>query len=70
MVDLLAMIKKEWGSVDNCVISLGFLDVNGIKNLRQNLIADGVAIDWQGHAELVAKAEEEADRLVDTIQCC
>jgi hypothetical protein len=68
MVDLLAMIKDKWGSVENCVIALGFLDVNGIRSLRQNLIADGAAIDWQAHAELVTKAVEEADKLVNTIQ--
>ena len=69
MVDLLATIKDKWGSVENCVITLGFLDVNGIRSLRRNLIAEGAAIDWQTHAELVTKAIEEADKLVNTIQC-
>nr|UOW59930.1 SonH [Paraconiothyrium archidendri] len=68
MVDLLAWIKEQWGSVEDCVISLGLLDVNGIESLRQNLTVDGSAIDWQAHAGLVEKAVVEADELADKIQ--
>lgn len=68
MADMLAMIRGKWGSTENCVIALGFLDADGIKRLRRNLIVDGTAIDWQAHAKLVEKAVEEADKLVDTIQ--
>ena len=68
MVDLLAMIKEKWGSVEDCVITLGLLDSDGIKSLQQNLVVDGEAIDWQAHVELVTKAVEEADKLADSIQ--
>jgi len=68
MLALLAMIKEKWGSAENCVIALGFLDAKGVESLRQNLIVDGAAINWRAHAELVTKAVEEADKLVDTIE--
>ena len=68
MVDLLAMIKEKWGSVEGFVLASGILDANGIKDFRNNLIVDGEAVGWQAHAKLVTGAVEEADKLVQTIK--
>lgn len=66
MVEFLKTIKEKWGSVDQCVVGLGLLSQEGIEQLRRNMTINDAGmseakVDWKPHAELVAKAEEEAD---------
>ena len=60
-MDFLKTMKEQWGSVDQCMIGLGLVSQDGIEQLRRNMVIDAAAcekeVDWQRHAELVAKAE-------------
>jgi hypothetical protein len=69
MMALLSYIQEEWGSVDQCVIELGLLDKDGVQQLRRNMIVPdgGTQLDWKSNAELVAKAEDEADRRIEAV---
>ncbi|KAK2596424.1 hypothetical protein N8I77_013315 [Diaporthe amygdali] len=72
MLALLRTMKEQWGSVDQCVIGLGLIDQDGVEQLRRNMVVDidavsGTELDWMSHAELVARAEDEADRRIDAL---
>lgn len=73
MTDLLRTIKEKWGTVDQCVIGLELIDQQGVEQLRRNLIVDAAvdaeiqAVDWQNHLQLVAKAEDEADKRIQVL---
>ncbi|KAI1141013.1 tyrosine phosphatase family-domain-containing protein [Hypoxylon sp. FL0543] len=57
MLGTLAMIRKKYGSVENCVVDLGLLSPEGIKQLRSNLIVDAnedEIVPWQDHAKLLS----------------
>ncbi|OTA58634.1 tyrosine phosphatase [Hypoxylon sp. EC38] len=57
MLGTLATIREKYGSVEKCVVDLGLLSPEGIKQLRNNLIVDtdedGV-VPWQNHAKLLS----------------
>lgn len=72
MLALLRTMKEQWGSVDKCVIGLGLIDEDCVEQLRRNMVVDidaisGTELDWMSHAELVARAEDEADRRIDAL---
>ncbi|OTB07331.1 hypothetical protein M426DRAFT_249195 [Hypoxylon sp. CI-4A] len=57
MLGTLAKIRETYGSVEKCVIDLELLSIDGIKQLRENLVVDvdednGV-VPWQDHAKLL-----------------
>ncbi|KAI1101631.1 protein-tyrosine phosphatase-like protein [Jackrogersella minutella] len=56
MLGILAKIRETHGSVEKCVIDLGLLSPEGIKQLRNNIVVDvneeGV-VPWQNHAKLL-----------------
>ncbi|KAI1474658.1 tyrosine phosphatase family-domain-containing protein [Daldinia eschscholtzii] len=57
MLGTLAKIRNTYGSVEKCIIDLGLLSPDGIKQLQNNLIVDvddkGV-VPWQDHAKLLS----------------
>ncbi|KAL7621217.1 hypothetical protein AAE478_008534 [Parahypoxylon ruwenzoriense] len=56
MLGTLAMIRKTYGSVEKCVIDLGLLSPDGIRQLRSNLVVDvdsEEVVSWQNHAKLL-----------------
>ncbi|KAI5916979.1 tyrosine phosphatase [Camillea tinctor] len=56
MLRTLAWIREKYGSVEACVIELGFLTPEGIAQLRKNLIVDaseGEVNPWEEHAKLI-----------------
>ncbi|KAI1498395.1 tyrosine phosphatase [Biscogniauxia marginata] len=56
MLRTLAWIREKYGSVEKCVIELGFLTPEGIAQLRKNLIVDASEEEvtpWQEHAKLI-----------------
>lgn len=56
MLGTLAKIRNTYGSVEKCVVDLGLLSPDGIRQLQSNLIVDvnekGV-VPWQDHAKLL-----------------
>ncbi|KAI1662503.1 tyrosine phosphatase family-domain-containing protein [Daldinia decipiens] len=56
MLGTLAKIRNTYGSVEKCVVDLGLLSLDGIRQLQSNLIVDvdekGV-LSWQDHAKLL-----------------
>ncbi|KAI0130577.1 tyrosine phosphatase [Xylariales sp. AK1849] len=72
MLLTLSRIRETYGSVEQCVLDLGLLNRDEIKHLRQNLLVDvggeeGTVLDWQSHAKLVEKAQEESDKEAEKI---
>jgi hypothetical protein len=69
MKALLGSIQEQWGSVEQCVVALGLIDKDGIQQLRCNMIVSdgGLQFDWKSHADLVAKAEDEAERRIEDV---
>lgn len=56
MLGLLAKLRETYGSVEKCVIDLGLLSPDGIKQLQSNLIVDvndEEVVPWQDHAKLL-----------------
>ncbi|OTA95442.1 hypothetical protein M434DRAFT_209780 [Hypoxylon sp. CO27-5] len=57
MLGTLSKIREKYESVEKCVVDLGLLSPEGIKQLRNNLIVDtdedGV-VPWQNHAKLLS----------------
>ncbi|KAH9996115.1 tyrosine phosphatase [Xylariaceae sp. FL0662B] len=55
MLGTLRKIRSEYGSVEKCVIDLGFLSEEGINQLRHNMVVDATEdpLDWEQHAKLV-----------------
>ncbi|KAI0838080.1 tyrosine phosphatase family-domain-containing protein [Hypoxylon sp. FL0890] len=57
MLGTLATIREKYGSVEKCVVDLGLLSPEGIKQLRSNLIVDAneeEVVPWQNHAKLLS----------------
>ncbi|KAI8966375.1 tyrosine phosphatase family-domain-containing protein [Daldinia sp. FL1419] len=56
MLGTLNKIRQTYGSVEKCVVDLGLLSQDGIRQLQNNLIVDvdekGV-VSWQDHAKLL-----------------
>jgi hypothetical protein len=64
MTETLKKIRETYGSVEQCVLDLGLLSDEDIKQLRRNLVVDAAEdelVDWQEHEKLVATADKEAD---------
>ncbi|KAI1370734.1 protein-tyrosine phosphatase-like protein [Hypoxylon crocopeplum] len=56
MLGILAKIRETYGSVEKCVVDLGLLSPEGIRQLRRNLVVDvnqEGEIPWQNHAKLL-----------------
>lgn len=55
MLGTLAKIRETYGSVEKCIVDLGLLSPEGVKQLQRNLVVetDEEAIPWQSHAELL-----------------
>ncbi|KAI1078250.1 tyrosine phosphatase [Whalleya microplaca] len=55
MLGTLEKIRSVYGSVEKCVIDLGFLSKEEINQLRRNMIVDDTEapLDWEQHAKLL-----------------
>lgn len=56
MLGFLTKIRETYGSVEHCVLDLGLLTPENIKQLRNNLIVDvneEEVVPWQDHAKLL-----------------
>jgi len=60
MLETLAEIKKVYGSVEECVVTLGLLTPQGLEQLRKNMVVDAEqaeggagVVDWKEHAKLL-----------------
>lgn len=66
MLETLTQINKVYGSVEQCVITLGLLTPQGLEQLRKNMIVDAAeedrqakggssagVVDWKEHAKLL-----------------
>ncbi|KAI5867712.1 tyrosine phosphatase family-domain-containing protein [Durotheca rogersii] len=56
MLATLAKIRETYGSVEKCVVDLGLLSSDNVRQLQSNLIVELSAKDavpWQDHAELL-----------------
>ncbi|KAI1452591.1 protein-tyrosine phosphatase-like protein [Annulohypoxylon moriforme] len=55
MLGTLAKIRDTHGSVENCVVNLGLLSTEGVKQLRSNLVyeANEGIVPWLDHAKLL-----------------
>ncbi|KAI0886072.1 tyrosine phosphatase family-domain-containing protein [Annulohypoxylon maeteangense] len=55
MLGTLAKIREIHGTVEKCVVNLGLLSAEGVKQLRSNLVneANEGIVPWQNHAKLL-----------------
>lgn len=56
MLGFLTKIRETYGSVEQCVLDLGLLTPENIKQLRNNLIVEvneEEVVPWQDHAKLL-----------------
>ncbi|KAI2464756.1 protein-tyrosine phosphatase-like protein [Annulohypoxylon bovei var. microspora] len=56
MLGTLAQIRETHGSIEKCVVDLGLLSPDGIKQLRSNLVVEASEegmVPWQNHAKLL-----------------
>lgn len=57
MLGTLAKLRETHGSVEKCVVELGLLSPEGIRQLRDNLIVEvneEQVVPWQNHAKLLS----------------